>query len=137
MAALKDSMQRQVLAPTPNGRRHFASSRPGQDLQVDLIDFSRNTSQKNENKYAVVGADVFTRKIAIEPVKTKTAATVRGAMMNILKDLDADEDDGERKPAMIRTDQGNEFATLNGDQDIHQARDVRDTNGFWLLLTEQ
>ena len=29
VAALKDSVQRQVLAPPPAGRGHFASSRPG------------------------------------------------------------------------------------------------------------
>ena len=130
VAALKDSVQRQVLAPAPSGKGHFASSRPGQDIQADLIDFSKNTSQRNENRYAVVGADVFTRKVAIEPVKTKNAATVRGAMRNILKELDADEDDEERRPALIRTDKGNEFASLNGDKDIHQARDIRDTNAL-------
>ena len=130
VAALKDSVQRQVLAPAPSGRGHFASSRPGQDIQADLIDFSKNTSQRNEHRYAVVGADVFTRKVAIEPVKTKTAATVRGAMRNILRELDADEEDEERRPALIRTDKGNEFSTLNGEKDIHQARDVRDTNGL-------
>jgi hypothetical protein len=126
VAALKDSIQRQILAPAPSGRGHFASSRPGQDIQADLIDFSKNTSARNEHRYAVVGADVFTRKVAIEPVKTKTAATVRGAMRNILRELDADEDDEERRPALIRTDKGNEFASLDG-KDIHQARDVRDT----------
>jgi hypothetical protein len=129
VAALKDSIQRQILAPAPSGRGHFASSRPGQDIQADLIDFSKNTSARNEHRYAVVGADVFTRKVAIEPVKTKTAATVRGAMRNILRELDADEDDEERRPALIRTDKGNEFASLDG-KDIHQARDVRDTNGL-------
>ena len=129
VAALKDSIQRQILAPAFSGRGHFASSRPGQDIQADLIDFSKNTSARNEHRYAVVGADVFTRKVAIEPVKTKTAATVRGAMRNILRELDADEDDEERRPALIRTDKGNEFASLDG-KDIHQARDVRDTNGL-------
>ena len=128
--ALRDSVQRQILAPPPSGRGHFASSRPGQDSQADLIDFSKNTSKKNKNRYAVVGTDVFTRKVAIEPVKTKNAATVRGAMRNILRELDADEEDGERRPALIRTDKGNEFSTLNGDKDIHQARDVRDTSGL-------
>ena len=133
VAALRDSIQRQILAPAPSGSGHFASSRPGQDIQADLIDFSKNTSQRNEHRYAVVGADVFTRKVAIEPVKTKTAATVRGAMRNILRELDADEEDGERRPALIRTDKGNEFATLNGERDIHVARDVRDTNGLAIV----
>jgi len=129
-AALKDSVQRQILAPAPSGRGHFASSRPGADVQADLIDFSKNTSKRNEHRYAVVGADVFTRKVAIEPVKTKTAATVRGAMRNILRELDADEDDEERRPVLIRTDKGNEFSTLNGERDIHQQRDIRDTQAL-------
>ena len=114
MAALKGSVQRQVLAPAPSGKGHFASSKPGPDIQADLIDFSKNTSQKNEHKYAVVGADVFKRKVAIEPAQAKTAATVRRAMRNILKELNADEDDEERRPALIRTDKKNEFASLNG-----------------------
>ena len=32
VAALRDSIQRQILAPAPSGRGHFASSRPGQDI---------------------------------------------------------------------------------------------------------
>ena len=79
----------------------------------------------------MVASDVYTRKVAIQPVKTKSAETVRGAMRNVLKDLDVDEDDQDRRPALIRTDQGKEFASLNeGNRDIHQARDVRDANGL-------
>ena len=48
--ALKGDVARQVLAPPPRYNGHFASSRPGQDIQADLIDFSKNTSQKNEQR---------------------------------------------------------------------------------------
>ena len=44
--ALEGSVARQVLAPPPRYEGHFASSRPGQDIQADLIDFSKNTSSK-------------------------------------------------------------------------------------------
>ena len=69
--ALESSVAKQVLAPPPRYQGHFASSRPGQDIQADLIDFSKNTSAKLPHRYAVVAADVFTRKLAIEPVKKK------------------------------------------------------------------
>ena len=44
--ALESSVARQVLAPPPKYQGHFASSRPGQDIQADLIDFSQNTFKK-------------------------------------------------------------------------------------------
>ena len=132
--ALESSVARQVLAPPSKYQGHFASSRPGQDIQADLIDFSKNTSKKIEHRYAVVGADVYTRKVAIQPVKTKSAATVQGAMRRILHDLDADEDDEDRRPALIRTDQGKEFSSIaEASRDIHQQRDLRDTNGLGIV----
>jgi len=99
---LENQVARQVLAPPPRYKGHFASSRPGQDIQADLIDFSKNTSAKIPYRYAVVMADVFTRKLDIEPVKTKTASTVEAAMRRGLKDLGVD----GSKAALIRTDQG-------------------------------
>ena len=44
--ALESSVAKQVPAPPPRYKGHFASSRPGQDIQADLIDFSQNTSKK-------------------------------------------------------------------------------------------
>ena len=78
--ALESQVARQVLAPPPRYQGHFASSRPGQDIQADSIDYSKHTSAKIPHSYAVVMADVFTRKLEIEPVKTKDASTVQAAM---------------------------------------------------------
>jgi len=51
-------------------------------------------------------------------------------MRNVLHDLHV-YDDEERRPALIRTDQGKEFSSVaQGSQDIHQQRDVRDTNSI-------
>ena len=123
--ALKGSIPRQVLAPPPRSAGHFASSRPGQDIQADLIDFSKNTKLRGQpHRYALVTADVFTRKLGIEPLKSKNAATVASAMQRELKEMGAD------KGALVRTDKGNEFARIDNEQNIHQTRDPKDTNGL-------
>lgn len=129
--ALQSSVARQVLAPPPRSAGHFASSRPGQDVQADLIDFSKNTKLKGQpHRYAVVVADVFTRKLGIEPVKNKSSATVGAAMQRELKEMGLD---GAHKPALIRTDKGKEFASLDNEHNIHQTRDVRDTSGLAIV----
>ncbi len=129
--ALESSVARQVLAPPPRSAGHFASSRPGQDLQADLIDFSKNTKLKGQpERYALVVADVFTRKLGIEPLKSKSAASVGAAMQRELKEMGLD---GDRRPALIRTDKGKEFAGIDNERDVHQTRDVRDTNGLAIV----
>ena len=129
--ALESSVARQVLAPPPRSAGHFASSRPGQDLQADLIDFSKNTKLKGQpERYALVVADVFSRKLGIEPLKSKSSASVAAAMQRELKEMGLD---GDRRPALIRTDKGKEFAGLDNERDIHQTRDVRDTNGLAIV----
>jgi hypothetical protein len=123
--ALSSSVARQVLAPPPRSVGHFASSRPGQDIQADLIDFSKNTKQKGQpHRYALVTADVFTRKLGIEPLKSKSAGEVAAAMQRELKEM------GVERSALIRTDKGREFAALDNEQHVHQTRDLRDTNGL-------
>jgi hypothetical protein len=83
--ALSSSVARQILAPPPRSAGHFASSRPGQDIQTDLIDFSKNTKLKGQpHRYALVTADVFTRKLGIEPLKSKSAKAAAAAMQREL-----------------------------------------------------
>ena len=121
-------MARQILAPPPRSAGHFASSRPGQDIQADLIDFSKNTKLKGQpHRYALVTADVFTRKLGIEPLKSKSAEAVAAAMQRELQEM------GVERPALIRTDKGNEFARLDQERNVHQTRDVRDTNGLAIV----
>ena len=129
--ALESSIPRQVLAPPPRYSGQFASSRPGQDIQADLIDFSKNTSSKLPHRYALVLADVFTRKLGIEPIKNKSAAVVEGAMQRELKKMGIDAD---HRPALIRTDQWKEFAAVaEASHNILQARDLRDTNALGIV----
>ena len=75
----------------------------------------------------MVVADVFTRKLGIEPLKSKNAASVGNAMQRELKEM------GVERPALIRTDKGKEFARLDTEQNVHQTRDVRDTNGLAIV----
>lgn len=98
---------------------------PGQAIQADLIDFSKNTKQKGQpHRYAPVTADVFTRKLGIEPLKSKSAEEVNAATQRKLKEM------GVERPALTRTDQGREFAGLGDSTHIHQTKDLRDTNAL-------
>jgi hypothetical protein len=55
-------------------------------------------------------------------------------MRNVLHDLHVYDGDEDRKPALIRTDQGKEFSSVaEASQDIHQSKDVRDTNGVAIV----
>jgi uroporphyrinogen-III synthase len=74
-----------------------------------------------------VVADVFSRKLGIEPLKSKTAASVGEATQRELKEM------GVERPALIRTDKGKEFASLENERNVHQTRDVRDTNGLAIV----
>ena len=58
--ALQTDVGRQVFGPKPRSRGKSAAEGPNDRLQLDLIDFSNNTSKKNPNRFALVGIDVFT-----------------------------------------------------------------------------
>ena len=103
--ALKDSVQRQVLGnPGAGYNGHFASTGPGRDLQEDLIDWGANNqkAKKGGGQYALVGADVYTRKLAVQPLKNKRAATVEAAAHPLLEKLEGP----GLYVAHIRTDKG-------------------------------
>ena len=76
--ALRNSVQRQVLGPKPRYLGHFTASRPGDEVQMDLVDFSKNTNPKlaGGHKYALLASDVFSRRMAIEPLKDKSSEKV-------------------------------------------------------------
>ena len=131
--ALKHSVQRQVLSNGPRYKGHFASVGPGKDLQLDLIDWGANNlkAKRGGGQYALVGADVYTRKLAIQPLKTKEASAVLQAQSHIIERLVPHPEDND---IMIRTDRGKEFSGLErygeATNDIHQYKDVRDRNGL-------
>jgi hypothetical protein len=124
--ALKTSVQRQLLAPKPRYRGHFASSAPQKDLQMDLIDFSKST--KKGAKYAVVGTDVFTRFTAMEPIPNKQPQTVKDAYEKIIHKIS-----GTTPGVLTTTDKGGEWKDVQNLRsergDIHQYADVNNPNG--------
>jgi hypothetical protein len=100
---------------------------------LDLIDWGANNlkAKRGGGQYALVGADVFTRKLAVEPLKTKEASAVLEAQNHIIERLVPHPEDND---IMIRTDKGKEFSGLErygeATNDIHQYKDVRDRNGL-------
>ena len=54
-------------------------------MQLDLMDFSDVYTTKSNYKYLLIGIDVFTRKVYIEPMKSKNIDSVIDAMNKILK----------------------------------------------------
>ena len=124
--ALRSSVQRQVLAPPTRYRGHYAAVGPG-EIQEDLIDFSNNTKKIIKPRYVLVGADVFTRKIAAEPLLDKKKETIYNVNADILHRLV-----GDQEHVHIRTDHGKEWGDLTDYADplIHSYADLHDRNGL-------
>ena len=124
--ALRSSVQRQVLAPPTRYRGHYAAVGPG-EIQEDLIDFSNNTKKSIKPRYVLVGVDVFTRKIAAEPLLDKKKETIYNVNADILHRLV-----GDQEHVHIRTDHGKEWGDLTtyADPLIHSYADLHDRNGL-------
>ena len=124
--ALRDSTSRQLLAPPVRYQGHFAASSPGDQIQLDLIDWGAR-NKKNGPQFALVGADVFSRRLAAEPLKNKTAEEVYKQTADILEQLHA------KNNAVITTDAGKEWSQVSREYSqnlIHRSKDVRDSNGI-------
>jgi len=124
--ALRSSVQRQVLAPPTRYRGHYAAVGPG-EIQEDLIDFSNNTKKSIKPRFVLVGADVFSRKIAAEPLLDKKKETIYNVNADILHRLV-----GDQEHVHIRTDHGKEWGDLTDYADplIHSYADLHDRNGL-------
>jgi hypothetical protein len=80
-AALRDSTQRELLAPQVRYQGHFAANAPGDQIQADLIDWGAGNTKakKGGGQFAVVATDVYTRKTEAVPIANKKASTVEAA----------------------------------------------------------
>jgi hypothetical protein len=122
--ALRNSTSRQLLAPPTRYQGHFASSGPGDQIQLDLIDWGARNKKKGP-QFDLVGSDVYTRKLAVEPLKNKSAQEVYNQTADILEQLHAKDN------AVITTDAGKEWSQVSreySDHVIHRTGDVRDAN---------
>jgi len=125
--ALRTSTARQLLAPATRPQGHFAASGPGSAIQEDLIDLGYRSKKKGQ--FAIIGVDVFTRKLAVEPLENKKAETVYNVNGEVLEKL------GAKDNAVITTDKGGEWADVSKryDNHIHVSKDPRDTNGIAIV----
>ena len=92
-------------------RKHYKRSKiyvkaPSEQMQIDLIDFSKLKKSNNNVSYILVGIDCFSKKIWAFPAKTKTAKEISPILEKIIK---------ESKVKRIQSDNGGEFvnSTMN------------------------
>jgi hypothetical protein len=92
-------LAKQELRQTKKRRKDnsWVSFGPREGFQIDLADFARDS----EYRYALLAIDVFTKKLAVEPVKDKTSEVVGRAFEQILSELDI--------PNYVYSDEGGEF----------------------------
>ena len=115
VGALKNNQAVQVLAPKQRYAMKSAAETPGSRIQADLAEFPHTKKDTDHPRYALVATDVYTRQIAAEPMKDKTAGTTDAAMKKVLARLP---NDGHN--ASVSTDKGKEFARLG---DLLEERD--------------
>ena len=92
-------------------RKHYKRSKihtkgPAEQMQIDLIDFSKLKKSNNNISYILVGIDCFTRKIWAFPAKTKTAKEISPILEKIIQDS---------KVKRIQSDNGGEFVNKTMD----------------------
>ena len=86
-------------------RKHYKRSKihvkgPSEQMQIDLIDFTKLKKSNNNISYILVGIDCFTKKIWAFPAKTKTAKEISPILEKIIQ---------ESKVKRIQSDNGGEF----------------------------
>ena len=84
--ALADNVGRQTLAPAYRSTGKSAAEGVNERLQIDLIDFSQNTKNTRE-KYAVLLADVYSRRIRGKAILNKKPETVNAAVRELVPTL--------------------------------------------------
>ena len=83
--ALRKDVARQVFAPAPRSQGKSAAEGPGSRLQADLIDFSQNAENSSGHRYALAVADVYSRRLWTEPLRSKTSIAVDSAIRGIIR----------------------------------------------------
>ena len=127
-AALAPEVAKQIFAPKPRSLGQSATEGPGSRLQADLVDLAQNTKAKHgEHKYALLVADVFTRKAYSAALRYKDATSVNREFRQILQQVP-----GKGENAVVTTDQGNEFKGLDAHVlpkfGVHREKDLNAKN---------
>jgi hypothetical protein len=88
----KKAKQNNSFVPLAEARQQF---------QMDLADMGAAKGREGWYRYALVANDIFTKKVAVVPMKNKTSETTSVALDKILQKLG--------QPVEIFTDEGGEF----------------------------
>lgn len=104
-----DAYTRHREVKRPSVFNPFYSYQRRTDYQADLIDIGAIRRANSFYAYLLVVIDVFTRKLWVMPLKTKSASSMTKAMR---KWLEEQERDGGRRDRRLYTDRGKEFIAL-------------------------
>ena len=89
----------------PPTRQTVSVNRPLDHWQIDLIDFTAQTTFNNGHRFILTVIDGFTKYAWAKPIKTKHASSVAEAMRNVFDDHVLH----NRLPKIIQSDNGGEF----------------------------
>ena len=89
---------KQLFAKAPGSESQTATRDEQSDMQADLIDLAQ---YKGDIKFILIAINPFNRKIAMEPLETKTPQRVTVAFRTILQRM--------KKPQVLSTDQDSAF----------------------------
>jgi transposase InsO family protein len=81
-------------------RRRVLASRPGQHVQIDLVDLQRYRADNDGHNFLLVAIDVFSKFAYVLPLRDKKGVTLKAAFEDIF---------GYRQPENIFSDAGTEF----------------------------
>src|SRR3989338_4007693 len=81
---------------------HIMSPFPKYEVQIDLADMSNYSKENDGYKWILTVIDLFSKKVACEPVKSKSPKDVLEAMKKAFINIGYE-------PKLIRTDEGNEW----------------------------
>lgn len=87
----------------------FYSYQRRTEYQADLVDMSGIKAANSYYAYLLVVIDVFSRKLWVMPLKTKSAASMREALRHWLVDQDSEPGASQRLGRRLYTDRGKEF----------------------------
>jgi len=90
---------------TPNKQNSYISMGPKHELEVDIMDFTKEAEEAHEVaekvRYGLVGLDNFTKKAAVIPIRKRNAEAVSDGMVALMDKLGI--------PKQIYTDQEGSF----------------------------
>ena len=85
-------------------KEYFSSIRASNlgNIQIDLMDVSRTSTVNNDIHFLLTFIDIYSRYVMVEPIKEKSAETVRNALKKLIE--------GFKHPIKtITSDEGSEF----------------------------